>query len=255
MKVLKLLGVLALVACSKSTPEFRVSADLPQLGTQTVNVVYSTDDGNRHALSVTAVDGKFEFSGSAEAPSTIEIFTSKHQLYAAIVAQNGDDITLTGTPGEFKAEGNELAQQLLDYTEGSDTAGLPAEVRRAIESLYLTATLAPAKFVSPEVFIKNDSVFTFPPEGIWIFTSEDNQRTPALLDTLRHYAKQKELNLRDVFIGSDMWQWKTLIRRDSATWTQVLSPDAPVTLGGIITTTPLLVEVDTAGTVIRTLPL
>lgn len=251
MKLWSCAFVLAIVACGKTEPKFTVNADLPQLGTQTVNVVYTTDDGNRHALTVTAVEGKFEFSGKADKPSTIEIFTSQHQLYAAIIAKNGDELTLTGAPGNFKAEGNALAQQLLDYTEGADTARLPMEVRVAIESLYLTPTLSDVKFKSPEVFIKTDSVYTFPPEGIWVFTTGDHDRTAEVLDTLRYYAKQKGVNVRDVYIGSDMWTWKTTTRLDSATWTQALSPDAPVTLSGIITSTPILVEVDTAGTVMR----
>lgn len=251
MKLLRFLIPLALVACSKPAPHFTVSADLPQIGTQSLTAVYTTDDGNRHAVPVTAVEGKFEFEGKSEDPALVEIFTSKGLLYSALIVQNGEHISLSGTPGNFKAEGNDLAQRLLDYKEGDDTIGLSLEVRRAIESLYLTAALPTAKFISPEVFIKADSVFTFPVEGIWVFTSDDKQRTPELLDTLRHYAKQKDVNVRDIYIGCDMWQWKTLIRRDSATWTQALSPDAPVILNGVISSTPVLLVVDSAATIVR----
>lgn len=251
MKFVKILFALAFASCSKPAPHFTVSADLPQIGTQSLTVIYTTDDGNRHAMPVTAVEGKFEFEGSAETTSLVEIYTSKQQLYATLLVKNGESISLSGNKGEFKAEGNELSQQLLDYAEGADTAGLPEEVRRAIESLYLTAEIAEGKFVSPEVFIKADSVYTFPPEGVWVFTSSDKERNAELLDTLRHYAKQKGVNVRDIYVGSDLWQWKTMTRSDSATWTQALSPDAPVTLNGILTSTPMLLEVDTAATIIR----
>lgn len=244
-----------LISCSKPTPHFTVEAELPQIGTQSLTVVYTTDDGNRHAIPITAVDGHFEFEGNAQSPSTVEIFTSKGQFYLAIIAQNGQHIAVSGTPGEFKAEGNTMAQQLLSYTPGDDTVGLPEAVRRAIESIHLTAPQPSGKFVAPEVWVKKDSVTRFPLQGIWVFTSSDKERTPALLDTLRHYARKKGSNVCDVFIGTDLWSWQSLTRRDSATWQQGLALDAPVALAGIITSTPMLVEVDSAARVIRLQPL
>ncbi|MDE6818392.1 MAG: hypothetical protein K2J09_04375, partial [Muribaculaceae bacterium] len=57
--------------------------------------------------------------------------------------------------------------------------------------------------------------------------------------------------MRDVYVSADRRQWLKNSRSDSATWTCALMPDAPLVLRGILTSMPCLVEVDSAGSVLR----
>lgn len=242
---------LVLVACNKEPKDFNIRVESPNIGTQQVTAVYTTEDGNRRSISVAAVDGAFEFVGSSSTPSVVEIFTSNKQLYAAVIAQNGESITLRGTDNGFEVEGSERAHLFANYKPGNDTIGLPADVRNAIDIVYTEHSRDNRPvFEAPELIIGRDSVTTLPAEGVWVFTSSMNERTESLLDTLRARAKM-EPPLRDVFISTDTISWRIYTRRDSATWTQAMLPDGPLALRGILTSTPLLVEVDSLGVVTR----
>lgn len=243
----------ALCACRKGSDGFTVTVDVPEIGTQQMTVVYTTDNGNRNAMSMPSVNGAFEFKVSGASTSIVEIFTSTKQLYAALIAENGDHITLRSSEGRLQADGSEMSQQLLNYRPGDDVSALPEEVRNAVAIVYPRSERTDwPEFTAPELIIAKDSVMTpDKPLGVWFFTSSDNQRTSMLLDTIRAYAARKA-PVYDVFIGVDTTMWRMAIRRDEPTWTQGLAPDAPLVLDGILTSTPLLVEVDSAGTVRRT---
>lgn len=254
-KLFALVPAVAMVLASCSKDEgFKVTVDAPEIGTQPILVVYTTADGNRRSLSMPSVDGKFEFEARASEPSIVEIFTSNKQLYAALIAEDGEHLHLTADASGKRVDGSSRSQQLLDYKPGDDISALPAEVREAIELIYIESPRTDwPVFPAAELVMGRDSVKTFEPEGVWVFTSSINQRTSTVLDTLRFYARKGQKRpLRDVFIDPDTSLWRMAIRGDSASWTQGVLPDAPIIYEGILTSLPLLVEVDSAGTVVRT---
>lgn len=243
---------LLLAACS-GPDSFRVSVEAPEVGTQEMRVVYTTPSGQRATQVVAAINGSFEFEGSSPEPAVVEIYNARKRLFATVIAADGDNVKLTVPAGDepMRVEGSELSARLLSYIAGDTVGELPPAVARAID---LTQTVHSRsvwpKFISPEVIISKDSVYTFPAEGIWIFTAADLERSRQVMDTIRLYAKRK-LPVRDIYVAADTTNWRLATRRDSASWSQAMMPDAPLVLGEIVRSTPCLVEVDTAGTVLR----
>lgn len=229
MKKLFLAIVAAVLTGCGGDKTFEVEVDIPAIGTQEMTVVYTSGNGNRAVIKVPALEGKFSFEGIGVPESTVEIFKANKRLFASFPAVNGQKLKLV-------ADGDSL------YLEDSQTVVVTAYAD--------TVVTAWPKFVSPELVMGVDSVHTFEPEGVWVFTASVQERTAALTDTLKAYAKGKK-PLRDVYVSADMTQWRMFTQRDSATWTQALLPDGPVALKGILLSTPCLVEVDTAGVVSR----
>lgn len=232
-KLLTACAIFVVLSSCGGAKKFNVEVEANELGTQLMTIVYTTEGGNRVMKSVPAVDGKFSFDGVASGVSTVEIFNSKKQPFAAFLASNGEDITLTkDSNGDISIEGSELSSRLLDDFYSS-------------KSRCDSGTVA-----SPELFIRNDSVVTLPVEGYWFFTSTSDERTEELIDSIKSHSKQKHA-VRDIWIGTDTLQWRSATRRDSATWIQALLPDAPLHFKNVLTSTPMMIETDSAGTVIR----
>lgn len=221
MKKLFLPLILLLLAACSGPKKFTVSMEGDLLGTQLLTVVYTLPSGDRAVLQPTAMDGRVQFEGSSDTPAQVEVFTTTGVLIATFEAKNGDKITLN-----------------LNVDQGSSPAPPASD------------TIKVTTFTAPEVIVERDSVETFPTAGVWVFTSTAEQRTPALLDTLRHYGKRG----RDIYFGTSLEDWRYTTRRDSATWRQGLLPQGPVNLPAV-TRTPLLIEADTAGTILRRIPL
>lgn len=244
-------AALSLGACS-GPESFKVEVEDPSVGTQEITVVYTLADGNRSVVAVPALKGRFEFEGSSAEPSVVEMFTANKRLLGVLVASNGDRLKVSRTDSTWTVEDNEAAQMVLNYRPGTPVDGLPPEVAAAVAAVYgdKRAVGSRPEFVSPELLIAKDSVNTFAPEGVWFFTSSAEERTQSVRDSMRVYARRGR-SVRDVFISADSAYWRIITRNDSATWTQALLPDAPVRFDGILSTVPCLVEVDTAGTVLR----
>lgn len=230
-KVYIALVAAALTGCGADR-SFEVEVDVPSVGTQEMTVVYTTDNGDRTVCRVPALEGKFSFRGSCSGESEVEIFRANKRLFAAFTATDGEELRLVAAGDSLVLEG------------GGDAA-------RVVRTSFADSVASDwPEFVSPELVVGRDSVKSFGPEGVWVFTASMQERTEAVKDTLRFYAKEKR-PVRDVYVSADMSQWRMFVMRDSATWTQALLPDAPLALEGILTFTPCLVEVDTAGTVLR----
>lgn len=246
-----IMAALSLWACG-GPESFKVEVDAPSVGTQEITVVYTLPDGNRAVVAVPALNGRFEFEGSSTEPSVIEMFTANKRLLGALIASNGDRLKVSRTDSAWTVEDNVAAQMVLNYRPGTPVDGLPPEVAEAVKAVYGDRRPAGSwpEFVSPELLIAKDSVNTFAPEGVWFFTSSAEERTLAVRDSMRRYARLKR-PVRDVFLSADTAYWRIITRNDSATWTQALLPDAPLRLEGTLSTVPCLVEVDTAGTVKR----
>lgn len=221
--------VLLLSACG-GKGSFHVSVDVPAVGTQEMTVVYAVEDGERVIVRRPAIDGKFDFTGSSADTTVIEIFNARKQLFVSFPVANGMEL-------EVKSEADSL------FVQGADL--------RVSTSFADTVVASWPKFGELELVVQHDSVASFPPEGIWFFTSSTAERHPALMDSIRKYAKLDTPEVRDVYVSADLSQWRLFTNRDSATWTQGLLPDAPIALHGILNSTPCMVEVDTAGTVVR----
>lgn len=222
-------SILLLSACG-GKGSFHISVDVPAVGTQEMTVVYAVEGGERVVLRRPALEGKFDFTGNSADTTTVEIYNARKQLFASFPAADGMEL-------ELKSAGDSL------YIQDS--------AFRVVTSIADTVVTSWPEFRELELVIQHDSVASFPPEGIWFFTSSGMEREPALMDSIRKYAKIDTLNVRDVYVSADLGQWRMIANRDSATWTQGLLPDAPIVLQGILNSTPCMVEVDTAGTVIR----
>ncbi len=225
-----LIVICLMCASCGNSKQFRVEIDSPTVGTQKLTVLYTLPDGNRVLLEPTAVDGHAEFTGNAPEPSFVEVFTSTGAKFIDFTAKNGDKISISFTGDSLRVEGMTTVP-LPDTISGSGVSG-------------------PEKFVAPSVIVGNDSSETWDAEGVWIFTSSVKERTPAVMDSIRANKKR----VRDVFIGPDYTAWRDIVRRDSATWKQGILPEGPVDLPAL-TSTPLLIRVDSAGTILTSLPL
>lgn len=252
-RLLYMLGAaLALVGCKGEPKAFHVNVNVPTIGTQQISVIYTTDDGNRRSMSMPAVNGSFKFSGQNASVAIIETYTTHKQLLFALLAKNGDKIKLTANDnGEYVVEGNNDAQLLVNYKPGNDTIGFPYEVRKAIDVIYKVQSREDwPKFRSPELIVGKNRLDTFACEGIWVFTASKSERTKSVLDTIRKHAAL-DAPVRDVFVGTDTVNWRVITRKDSANWTQAMLPNGPLALDSILTSTPVLVQVDSLGSVIR----
>lgn len=221
-KLLLPLLVLLLAACS-GPKKFKVEIDSESLGTQKLTVVYTQPDGHRVVVEPTAVDGHLQFSGSAAEPSTVEVFTSSGAKLVSFIAVNGEKIQVT-----FGEEGAVISGAAHTLTDS------------------LIAEPDTAKFSAPAIIVGRDTSEFWEPEGIWIFTSSATERTKAVMDTIRAHKK----TVRDVFVNSGLDTWHDATRFDSATWKQGVLPEGPVAIRQL-TSTPLLIEVDSAGQILR----
>lgn len=259
MKNLSLAGVVSALLLSSCADHesFSVEVDAPQLGTQLITVVHTLPSGNRAVTTTPAVDGKFSFECKSPEPSVVELYTGNKSPFAQIIAANGDKVKYrVDADGNISVDGSELTAELVrlaaNYSDSLPASATSSVIAEALHSMYHNSSRNDwPKFTSPELFIHEDSVITLAPEGVWVFTAFDEERTSALLDTLRHYHKRKDVDVRDVWVGVDTLHWRAVTRNDSAKWTQAMLPDAPLILEGILRHTPALVEVDTAGTVLR----
>ncbi len=215
---------LLLAACGEKN-QLNVEAEIPAVGTQAITVVFTTGDGNRGVLTVPALDGKFDFSIECNDSTDIELFTANKNLLAAFSGRKGEALTLSSQGDSLVIDGR--------------------EVRRSFEADTLAQW---PEFPELELIAGDDSVALFKPEGVWFFTSSQQERTEAVIDSMKAY---KASRVRDVFIGADHYYWNNVRRRDTTKWSHALMLDAPVKLRGILTHTPCLIEVDTAGTVLR----
>lgn len=227
MKKILLPLILALLTACSGPKKFKVTIESESLGTQLLTVEYTLANGDRAMLQPTAMDGKVEFEGESAEPSLVEVFTTTGAPIVQFMAQNGEKISVRMTDGEWVVTG--AAHALSEPIAGEDAC---------------------STFIAPKVIVERDSAETFPLAGVWVFTSTAEERTPALLDTLRHYGKRG----RDIYLNSGYEDWRYATRRDSATWRQGLLPQGPVGLPAV-TRTPLLIEVDTAGTIVRSIAL
>lgn len=223
-----LAGFMMLLCACGGPKSFKVTIDAETLGTQQLTVVYTLPDGNRAVLQPTAVDGHVEFSGSASELSTVEVFTSSGAKLVKFAAVNGEKIAIT-----------------------FDDDNTPV-IKGAENQISDSITLMPdtAKFVAPSVILDRDSSITWQAEGIWVFTSTEKERTQAVMDTIKAHKK----SVRDVFVNANFDTWRDICRRDSATWKQGILPEGPVDVAAL-SSTPLLIEVDSAGTILRKIPL
>lgn len=215
---------LLLAACGHKN-RVTVEANIPTVGTQAITVVFTTADGNRGVTTVPAIDGKFDFTVECNDSTQIELFTANKNLLAAFWGRMGEELKLNANGDSLFIAGREVLRNFL-----------PVSVADTL------------KFPELELIVGEDSVATFKPEGVWFFTATQQERTPAVIDSMKSY---KSARVRDVFIGADHYHWSMIIRQDSLKWTHALMPDAPLRLKDILNFTPCLIEVDTAGTVLR----
>lgn len=225
--LLSILSVLLLASCG-SKPIVEIGGEVPSLGTQELTVVYTVGNGDRAVLKVPAVNGKFEFAAQCADTTDIEIFTANKQLFVAFGTTRGEKLEMSAYADSLVIDGHKLlrefpAEEIADYPE----------------------------FPALELLVDIDSTTLLPPQGIWVFTSSQAERTDAVMDTLRKNTD----NVREVYVSADWRTWRTICRDDSAKWTHALMPDAPLRLKGILTATPCLIEVDSAARILRHIPL
>lgn len=105
-----------LTACG-TKDYFTVTATVEGLGTQNVKIFYRSGE-TLVALSSTALDGKFTFTGNAPHLTLVEIYTASRSLIGAFAAKNGDDIKVElklNEPGFIKIKGDKTAEKMAQF--------------------------------------------------------------------------------------------------------------------------------------------
>lgn len=153
----KCLCMLALAACGCSGgDDFRVIGTVDNLGTQNLRVVYYTDKALQ-SLTTTAIDGQFQFSGSAPKETLLEIFTTDRVPLASLIVKNGESVKLKidrNKPWDWKIEGSEKSQRLADFVRknaGALDGGTADDVNDVVDG-YVGAN--PEDMVSTVVLLK-----------------------------------------------------------------------------------------------------
>ena len=249
--ILSLLTIL-LAACG-GEKYFQVSLEGQELGTQVLTAVYTLSDGNRSSQQVTVVDGRGEFRGHASNdPSVVEIFNSSAQPLVVLIAKAGDDIKVQFNGGVAEVGASELSTQLSEAVKllPEISEELPEAVQKALKEVYVSNVgETPQEFKVPKVWVRGDSVVEWDSEGIWVFTASSEERTSAFRNTLRKYVKSgKQVN--DIYLGGDSTLWFNVIRGDSAKWRQGMLPAGPADVEAL-TSTPMAIEVDSTGHIVR----
>lgn len=116
LKIILPVICILLTACGGGDT-FRVTGEIPDLGTQNLNIVYYGDGAFRNIRSP-LVDGKFMFDGKSRDLTAVYIFSSRYSLLGIVVAQNGDNISARfdiNNPSQTVIKGNKPSELLSQW--------------------------------------------------------------------------------------------------------------------------------------------
>lgn len=141
MKLSRLLPVILLtivVAACHDKDYYTLDVTIDGIGTRNVNLYIYSDNGLK-TVSLPAVDNKFSYKSSTDAPVFIDFMTNDNRSLGFLMVENGDEIEARFAPGRASVtsiKGNEVSERLADFM--SSHASLidslrPAELNSAIE--------------------------------------------------------------------------------------------------------------------------
>ncbi|MDE5845573.1 MAG: DUF4369 domain-containing protein [Muribaculaceae bacterium] len=111
-----IISAIIMSACGNSD-SFTISGEIEGLGTRNLRFYYN--DGNAVKVGLaSAIDSKFRFEGHSKVPTVVTITTGQRSVLATVVAENGNDITLTlyaNDPYKMKAKGNKTTEQFAEF--------------------------------------------------------------------------------------------------------------------------------------------
>lgn len=121
---------------------YKLTANIEGLGTQNVSLYFYTRSGLQ-SVSIPAIDGVLEYTGSSKEPVLIELITGNRRTVGYIMARNGETISAgyrLGDNSVTTVKGNKVSARLASFC--ADNAALidslrPAELNAAIEE-YVT---------------------------------------------------------------------------------------------------------------------
>ena len=123
------------VLSSCGSDNFRITGDFKEFGTQNIRFLYIVDDAAK-LYSMPAVDGKFDYIGSSENPAIVELYNRNMELITRVVAENGDEIEISGNakePCRLDVSGSSINEDWFEWqNENADI--LLANNRPAIEN-------------------------------------------------------------------------------------------------------------------------
>lgn len=133
--IITLCGILS--ACDDE-PQFRITGTVDGLGTRRVTMVYPAD-GILHTATVTAIDGKFSFTGSSRDYTMVEFLSPQGKVFSRLPVKNGQSIKCEldiDDPYKLELKGSKPAQQWAEFlTKNHDllTDGTPEMINQAVE--------------------------------------------------------------------------------------------------------------------------
>lgn len=111
-----LLAALLMGSCSKKR-SFTISGELEDLGTQLVVATYYSAGGIKQ-VSASSTEGRFMLKCDSPRPTLVTITLSDGTVLGYCIAENGDEITLSGNPADpYKIEvsGNGDTERISDW--------------------------------------------------------------------------------------------------------------------------------------------
>ena len=131
-----LLAMVALTACGGGD-NFRITGNIPGIGTQNLNVVYYAD-GAFHSSRTAAVDGKFMFDGNSRDWTTVYFFNNARALLGMVIVRNGENVDASFEQGKPEASvitGNKPSELLGAFLAANGKTlqrGTPAAINSAV---------------------------------------------------------------------------------------------------------------------------
>lgn len=135
-----ILALTALVTANScgSNDHYTVEGTIQGLGTRNLRFYYYDENGLKVGV-MSALDGKFTFSGSAKKQTLLSIATNQRGIITTIAVKNGDYVKLSYTlnePWTLRADGNSINSALTSFAQDNADAlrtGNPAVINAAVE--------------------------------------------------------------------------------------------------------------------------
>lgn len=134
--------LLSATSCG-SDDSYIVEGNIDGLGTRNLRLYYYYDGGMRSGI-ISALDGKFTFTGSAKKTTLLAIATNQRGIITTIAVKNGDYVKLSYTinePWTFSADGNDINSNLTSFAadnkeifESGDNKKLNAAVAEYVKA-------------------------------------------------------------------------------------------------------------------------
>lgn len=122
------------IFCSCGSDSFRIAGEFKDFGTQNMRIVYITGDATQ-VYSMPVVDGKFNYKGSSEEMTIVELYNRHMELLTRIAVENGDEIEISGSiknPYKLSVSGSSINEDWFDWQHDHADI-LAANDRPAIE--------------------------------------------------------------------------------------------------------------------------